>query len=116
MASPDLEARLRAISNVSIGLRGDEADVESYHLAFQRRVGQDEIQLFAGRYLDLFQRRDGAWAILRRTGLRLEPDDPAGQPVPATPSTSAPPKPPLRGPVPSTPGARPQPPLRLIPC
>ena len=41
--------------------------MESYHLAFQRRRGQDEIQLFAGRYLDLFQRRDGAWAIFRRT-------------------------------------------------
>jgi hypothetical protein len=63
----DLDFSSHAISNVSIELRGDEADVESYHLAFQRRAGQDEIQLFAGRYLDLFQRRDGAWAIFRRT-------------------------------------------------
>lgn len=63
----DLDFSTHAIANVYVELNGDEADVESYHLAYQRRSGQDEIQLFAGRYIDRFERRDGAWAIARRT-------------------------------------------------
>jgi 3-phenylpropionate/cinnamic acid dioxygenase small subunit len=56
------------ISNVLIELHGDEADVESYHLAV---VVRDEdsgqtLSRIGGRYLDKFAHRDGRWAIAER--------------------------------------------------
>jgi hypothetical protein len=49
----------------------DAANVESYVLAYNRR--QDEagpVEVFAGRYIDRFERRDGRWRISRRLALR----------------------------------------------
>lgn len=63
----DLDFSSHVIGNVFIEVDGDDAQCESYHLAFQRRRGQEDIQLFAGRYIDRFQRRNGVWAIARRT-------------------------------------------------
>jgi hypothetical protein len=56
------------ISNVLIDLRGDEADVESYHLAVVvRDDGSGEAQTrIGGRYLDRFAFRDNRWAIAHR--------------------------------------------------
>ena len=46
----------------------DNARVESYFLAFHPHEdgGEPRLAIAAGRYLDHFQRRDGAWRILRR--------------------------------------------------
>ena len=56
------------ISNVLIDLAGDEADVESYHIAVVVRdedSGQTQSRI-GGRYLDKFVHRDGRWAIAER--------------------------------------------------
>jgi hypothetical protein len=56
------------ISNIVIDVRGDEADVESYHIAVViRRDADTETQsTIGGRYLDRFAFRDGRWAIVHR--------------------------------------------------
>lgn len=56
------------ISNILIDLHGDEADVESYHLAVVvRDDGAGEAQTrIGGRYLDRFAFRDNRWAIVHR--------------------------------------------------
>jgi hypothetical protein len=56
------------ISNVVIDLRGDEADVESYHIAVVSRTenGHETQTHIGGRYLDRFAHRDGRWAITHR--------------------------------------------------
>ncbi len=58
------------ISNVLIDLHGDEADVESYHIALVGRNTEAEgatHSTIGGRYLDRFGFRDGRWAITERT-------------------------------------------------
>jgi SnoaL-like domain len=57
------------ISNILIDLHGDEADVESYHIAVVVRdedSGQTQSRI-GGRYLDKFAYRDGRWAIAERS-------------------------------------------------
>lgn len=57
---------------------GDTADVESYVLAFNQRTadvarrdgGAGRVEVFAGRYLDRFERRDGVWLIAHRQAIR----------------------------------------------
>ena len=48
---------------------GDAADVETYVVADHfHTVGDTEvIDTFAGRYIDRFERRDGRWAIVKRS-------------------------------------------------
>lgn len=54
----------------------DTAHVESTVLGINRRrgdagdVGDGTIELFAGRYVDRFERRDGSWRIADRRALR----------------------------------------------
>lgn len=59
-----------AISNVLIELDGDvaltETYVNAYHLMDDPQQGPLEM-IVAGRYLDRFERRDGAWRIAKRT-------------------------------------------------
>lgn len=58
------------LSNVLIDLRGDEADVESYHLAVVGRKTDAEgatHSTIGGRYLDRFAFRAGRWAITERS-------------------------------------------------
>ena len=58
------------ISNVLIDLDGDEADVESYHIALVGRKTEAEgatHSTIGGRYLDRFAFRDGRWAIAERS-------------------------------------------------
>lgn len=58
------------LSNVLIDLRGDEADVESYHIAVVGRETDAEgatQSTIGGRYLDRFAFRDGRWAIAERS-------------------------------------------------
>ena len=53
----------------------DAATVESSVLAFNQRSGDSDdrtgtVEVFAGRYLDRFERRDGRWAIAHRLAVR----------------------------------------------
>ncbi|OCC23761.1 hypothetical protein MB02_10055 [Croceicoccus estronivorus] len=71
------------ITNVSIQVDGDRAFSECYYLAHHRRDAKDgsgeEDAFMEGRYLDLFERRDGVWKIIRRRGL----SDLTAAPIPA---------------------------------
>ena len=49
---------------------GDTATVDSYVLAFNLRSVGDLVEVFAGRYADRFERRDGAWLIAHRQAWR----------------------------------------------
>lgn len=60
-----------SVANVLIeitDLEAGTARAESYGLAFLRREeeGQEWLDLFAGRYVDRFERRDGEWRIAHR--------------------------------------------------
>lgn len=64
------QATQHRLSNTHISFDGeDAADVETYVVADHlQRVGNAEtIDTFTGRYLDRFERRDGRWAIVRRS-------------------------------------------------
>jgi len=56
------------ITNVLIEVRGNEADVESYYIAYHPEITADGPghALTCGRYLDRFEKRDGRWAIAHR--------------------------------------------------
>lgn len=61
------------ISNVSIEVRGDRALSECYYMAHHRRLvanttDREEDVFMEGRYLDLHERRNGVWKIIRRRG------------------------------------------------
>lgn len=60
-----------AVANVLIeitDLEAGTARAESYGLAFLRRAADDEewLDVFFGRYVDRFERRDGVWRIAHR--------------------------------------------------
>lgn len=79
------------IGNILIELAGDRAEVESVFIAHLVHDGEDDIELvvLGGRYFDLFERRDGRWAVVdrlvvldwseRRTGV-TEPEIASGFP------------------------------------
>ncbi|MGD9987550.1 nuclear transport factor 2 family protein [Pseudonocardia sp.] len=63
-----------AVANELIELDGDTARVETYVFAYLWRAtdaadgaGAEALDMFAGRYVDLFARRDGVWRIASRT-------------------------------------------------
>ena len=61
-----------AVANELIELDGDTARVETYVFAYLwRATGADgsaeALDMFAGRYVDVFDRRDGQWRIASRT-------------------------------------------------
>lgn len=56
------------LGNMLIELDGDVAQVETYFIAAYRpKSDLDVVAMFGGRYLDRFERRDGAWLIGNRT-------------------------------------------------
>jgi hypothetical protein len=61
--------RMHVVSNQRIVLNGAEAWSESHVLSCQTNlVGEGEqTRIRAGRYLDRFIRRDGAWKLIART-------------------------------------------------
>jgi len=61
-------ASFHHLGNILIDLKGDEADVETYFMASQRREegGKTYTRMRVGRYLDHFVRRDGKWRVLKR--------------------------------------------------
>lgn len=75
-ASEYWTASHHTVHNVIIDWREDgAANVESYVLAFNRRVDRPDgtpgrVEVFAGRYLDRFEQRDGRWRIAHRQALR----------------------------------------------
>jgi len=62
-------ATTHAVANELIELHGDAAAVESYVFAYlcPPGGGAPVVNLFAGRYVDRFERREGEWRIARRT-------------------------------------------------
>jgi hypothetical protein len=87
-----LKSSTHMVSNVMIEVNGDRAVSECHFLAHHRRAREgaagEEDMFLKGRYLDRFERRDGAWRIANRTGLHdferiLDPADRTLEDAPA---------------------------------
>ena len=66
----NIEASIHAITNTIIELKGDQAFCESQWSVVHRLRKPDGSFLdywHQGRYLDIFEKRDGEWRILERT-------------------------------------------------
>lgn len=63
-----MKATSHCIGNVAIGLDGDRARGETYFTAHHIRDGEagPDDHVVGGRYLDLFEKRQGEWRILDR--------------------------------------------------
>lgn len=79
-----LKSSTHMVTNVMIEVTDSHAVSECHFLAHHRRVKEggpgEEDMFLKGRYLDRFERRDGAWGIVSRTGLHdfervLDPAD-----------------------------------------
>jgi hypothetical protein len=58
------------VGNLSIELRGQQAAVETYFLAWQRdraADGREQETFLAGRYVDRFEKRGDEWRVAART-------------------------------------------------
>ncbi len=64
----DFASTMHTLGNILIALDGDSAHVESYLHAFHRvlRPAGARDLIFAGRYVDRFERRAGVWKIAAR--------------------------------------------------
>lgn len=60
------QATQHFIANHSVDIDGDQAHAETYFIVSTKLRGEDEAQMFGGRYVDRLQRRDGAWKIAVR--------------------------------------------------
>jgi hypothetical protein len=62
------ERRWHNLTNLSIKLDGNDAEVECYGIAqsTSSRNGIKTDQMFGGRYLDAFEKRDDEWRISKR--------------------------------------------------
>lgn len=63
----DNDFTVHSLQNVDIDVQGEAAHSEAYMVAIMRYVGSHDIHMFGGRYVDRFERREGAWRIARRT-------------------------------------------------
>ena len=56
------------LSNITIIVRGDRAEAETYCQAYHELPGADgpTEMVIGGRYLDEFEKRGGAWRIIKR--------------------------------------------------
>jgi len=67
-ATAIFEVTAHYIVNSSYEIEGDEADGELYFVAYHRmRPPEPNEIVVAGRYLDRYERRGGAWKIARRS-------------------------------------------------
>ena len=79
-ALKDHLANHHMIGQVNIKVDGDQAVGEVYFQAFHRVVqdGEEKDLFISGRYVDRYERRDGAWKISFRSEVndwaRMEPD------------------------------------------
>jgi hypothetical protein len=68
------QSTMHMLGMPSIALDGDVAEVETYALAYHRRVGRADGVLkddvWGVRYTDRFERRNGEWRIARRVMTR----------------------------------------------
>ena len=64
--SSQYELTQHCISNTLIAMGGDQARSESLVTAYHLLQGGQEEMVYSGRYLDRFERRDGAWRIVHR--------------------------------------------------
>ncbi len=66
--NPATTASFHHLGNILIDLQGDEAKVESYFMAVQRKEenGKTYTRSRAGRYLDHFVKEKGAWQVMHR--------------------------------------------------
>lgn len=55
-----------AVTNHLVELAGDVAFSEAIVLTFQQQTGAQDVNVFCGRYVDRFERRDGHWRIAYR--------------------------------------------------
>lgn len=70
---PKLKYCKHHITNVSVRVKGNRGFSECYYYAHHRRdnkdgTGEEDI-FFEGRYIDLHERRNGEWKIIRRRGM-----------------------------------------------
>lgn len=67
-ANPATTASVHHIGNILIDLRDDEAFVETYFMASQRKEieGKTFTRMRVGRYLDRFVRDRGCWQVIHR--------------------------------------------------
>lgn len=63
------EATQHFITNHTVELDGDVAHAETYYVAVVKQTASDDAELFAGRYVDRLERRDGEWKIAVRVVL-----------------------------------------------
>lgn len=63
---PDREVTEHIVSNLTIEIDGDTAHAESYHLVAVKQLGEEVVNLHAGRYADRLQKEDGVWRIAVR--------------------------------------------------
>lgn len=62
------EATVHSVSNMLFRVDGDRAEGEIYAVAYHRTGGTPSREItIGGRYLDRYQRRDGAWKFYRRS-------------------------------------------------
>ena len=67
---PKAGRMIHHVGNLSIELRGAQAAVETYFLAWQRSPGADGAQaetFLCGRYVDRFEKRGAEWRVAERT-------------------------------------------------
>jgi hypothetical protein len=89
---PKLKYCKHHITNVSVRVKGNRAFSECYYYAHHRRDNKDasgeEDIFFEGRYIDLLERRNGEWKIIRRRGMSdwNSPVTPAESPYSALPA------------------------------
>lgn len=57
---------MHVVANHLADVRGDEADAETYVVAYLRRIDGTAVDAVGGRYVDRFERRAGEWRIARR--------------------------------------------------
>ena len=61
------ETGQHAVSNFTVTFDGPAAaDAETYFLASIKNIGDDTVELLAGRYVDRFEKREGEWRIRTR--------------------------------------------------
>jgi SnoaL-like domain len=60
------EATQHFIANHFADIDGDQAHAETYFIVTTKLRGEDEAQIFGGRYVDRLERRAGAWKIAVR--------------------------------------------------
>ena len=66
---PESSRMIHHVGNLSIELRGRQAAVETYFLAWQRdrrADGREQETFLAGRYVDRFEKRDDEWRVAAR--------------------------------------------------